>query len=97
MTDPVGLDKTLGELLSRFGLPHPEVMDRISSEWAEVAGNPWDEKSKPVLLRSGVLVVEVSDRASLGMLRYGVDGLATKLTERYGTDLIQSVELRAAP
>ncbi len=94
MKEPVGLDQALRELLSRLGLPEPETMDRIRDEWPEVAGRPWDEKTTPIFLRSGVLHVEAVDNASLGLLRYGVDGLTERLSATYGSDVISSVELR---
>lgn len=90
----IPLEEAIEATLRKLGLAEPAVMLEISREWAEVAGEPWAAQAVPLFLRQGVLVVETRDRSAVGFLRYGVTELERRLVSRYGSDTVQSVEVR---
>lgn len=81
-------------LLDKLGLAEPRLMQTITSEWAELAGEPWLSRSKPVYVKDGALVVEAFEPSSVAFLKYGVSSLESRLSERFGTDVISRVDVR---
>ncbi|HLT96897.1 MAG TPA: DUF721 domain-containing protein [Acidimicrobiia bacterium] len=93
----IPLDQAIEATLEKLGLRQPVMMMELSREWDEFAGSPWAGVSRPLYLQRGVLFVEVLSPPALGFLRYGVGDLERRLAEKFGSDNVRSVELRAAP
>lgn len=87
--------ESVDDMFSRLGLPKPEVMAAVSSEWDELAGPPWSGRSKPLYIKGSTLVVEASSGSMVAFLRYGSESLLRKLAERLGDGTIQTVEIRS--
>lgn len=66
----------------------------LSSQWADLAGEPWGSRTRPVHLRNTELVVEVSDGATASLLRYQAPELCQKLGEELGVGVVQTIVLR---
>ena len=92
--DPIG--DMLSPFLEKLGLARPDAAVRISSEWSELAGDPWASQSLPVGLRNGELVVEVADAATLSLLRYQTGDLLKRLDEAVGEGTVEVVRLRVS-
>ncbi|HEX9761880.1 MAG TPA: DUF721 domain-containing protein [Acidimicrobiia bacterium] len=84
---------TLAEVFTRLGLPNPQVMSEIHTEWDQLAGKPWTGRSKPLVIKGKTLVVEASQPSMVAFLRYGVAGLLDTLSERFGAGVITAVEV----
>lgn len=84
---------SIDEVFSKLGLPDPVLMSKITDGWDELAGNPWVGRSKPLYVRSRTLFVEASSPSMVSILKYGVSTLAETLKSRFGTGVIDRVEV----
>ena len=91
----IPFDEALADTFRRLGLGEPGVMLELASEWADLAGEPWASKARPLYLKSGVLVVEATAPGAVGFLKYGVGELERRLAERFGREEVRSVEIKA--
>lgn len=94
MKDPQPLDELLDGLLGKLGIARPMDVTRLVKDWAEVAGEPWATRCRPVLLRDGELLVEVDDGAAATLLKYHESDLVIRLGERLGKGLVTTVRVR---
>lgn len=92
--DPIA--DMLAPFLERMGLARPDQAARISSEWSDLAGEPWASQSRPAGLREGQLVVDVVDAATVSLLRYRTGELLKRLDEELGEGTVEVVRLRVA-
>lgn len=90
----IPFDEAVEATLRGLGLAEPVMMMELTREWAQVAGEPWATKARPLYLRHRVLVVEASDRGGVAFLRYGVTELQRRLVERFGPEAVDRVELK---
>ncbi len=86
--------ESLDGMFRRLGLPDPVVMATLSSEWDELAGTPWSGRSKPLYIQGTTLVVQASSGSVVAFLRYGESGLLTRLSEKFGEGVVDSVDIR---
>ncbi|MFP5333084.1 MAG: DUF721 domain-containing protein [Acidimicrobiia bacterium] len=93
MKDPKPIGELLRALMERYRLADPDTWSRLQSEWDTVAGQPWTERTVPLSLKGGELVVEAVTPAAVGMLRYGVTSLVEKLNAEYGEGVVTSVRV----
>jgi hypothetical protein len=84
----------LDEMLRRLGIPSPGDSARLFEEWDRIAGEPWADRSEPIGVQDGELVVEVADGAVATLLRYQTAALVDRLAERLGAPLVQRVTIR---
>jgi predicted nucleic acid-binding Zn ribbon protein len=92
--DPIG--EMLTPFLERLGLSRPDTAARLSSEWEELAGEPWATRARPAGLRNGQLVVDVIDAATVSLLRYRTGELLERLDEKLGEGTVEVIRLRVA-
>ena len=92
--EPIG--EMLTPFLERLGLARPDTAARITTEWVELAGEPWATRARPTGLRSGELLVEVVDAATVSLLRYQTGELLRRLDEKLGEGTVEVVRLRVA-
>jgi predicted nucleic acid-binding Zn ribbon protein len=96
MTDPRRIDELLDDLLQALGVARPVDVAQLVENWAELAGEPWGERSRPVLLKDGELVVEVEDGTAATLLKYRQADLIERLGERLGRGLVSTIRVRMA-
>lgn len=96
MSDPRRIDELLDELLQALGVARPVDVAELVESWADVAGEPWGGRSRPVLLKDGELVVEVEDGTAATLLKYRQADLVERLGERLGRGLVSTVRVRMA-
>lgn len=87
--------ESLDDVFAKLGLPDPVLMAKIGEEWESLAGSPWVGRSKPLYVRSRVLVVEASAPSMVAFLRYGESTLTETLEKRFGTGVIEGVQVVA--
>ncbi len=85
--------ESIDKVFTRLGLPDPILMSKISADWDEFAGNPWSGRSKPLYVKRHKLVVEASSPSMVAFLRYGETGLIEALEKRFGTGVVDSIEV----
>ena len=86
----------LEAFLTQLGMARPGASTRLMSEWADLAGEPWADWARPLVLRDGELVVEVRDGTAASLLRFRVGELTTRLDGALGAGLVRSVVIRVA-
>lgn len=84
----------LDGVLSKIGAGRAPDVLRLVAEWDVLAGERWVGVSRPVVLNSGRLVVEVRDAAVASLLKYQVPGLLERLRTELGAGVIETVHLR---
>lgn len=93
MSDPADLGEGISALLRSLRMPDPASWERLVGAWERVAGPPWTEHTRPGYLRAGELVVEVLSPRAVPLLRYGVEGLRTRLEAELGAGIVESIRL----
>jgi predicted nucleic acid-binding Zn ribbon protein len=88
-----GLGDVLGPVLSRLGIDDLPTLLSIMEEWDTLAGGPWAEHTRPVVLRRGTLVVEASNPMAIRMLKFGEVDLLRSLQDRFGVRAVSAVEV----
>lgn len=86
----------LDEVLRRLGLPAADALQRLTRDWAELAGEPWGSRARPAGLHRGELVVEVADGSTASLLRYKCTDLLERLEKGLGARFVDTVRLRLA-
>lgn len=94
MTDPQSIDELLDELLQALGVARPVDVAQLVEKWAELAGEPWGDRSRPVLLKDGELLVEVTDGTAATLLKYRQSDLVERLGDKLGRGLVNTVRVR---
>ena len=92
--DPVA--DMLTPFLEKLGLAKPDTAARLTTEWQTLAGEPWATQARPAGLRSGELLVDVVDSATVSLLRYRTGELLEKLDAALGEGSVDVVRLRVA-
>lgn len=92
--DPIG--DMLGPFLEKLGLARPDTAARLTTEWNEIAGEPWATETRPAGLNAGELMVEVNSAATLSVLRYRTGELLERLDEAIGEGTVEVIRLRVA-
>jgi hypothetical protein len=92
--DPIG--EMLAPLLERLGVGRPDTAARLTTDWVELAGEPWSSQTRPAGLEGGELLVEVIDAATLSVLRYRTGELLQRLDDQLGEGTVEVVRLRVA-
>lgn len=95
--DPVPLGDLLAGLLGRVGIESLETWRTIRDNWGEIVGPPWDTETRPVAFRDGVLILEASHQAAMGVLKYGRAALEDDLARRLGEGVVEEVRVRPPP
>jgi hypothetical protein len=94
MSDLEQVGSLVERLLRRLGLPAQGDTARLVEDWAELAGEPWGSRSRPVGLKDGELLLEVPDGATATLLKYRERDLVHRLESRLGAAAITSVRIR---
>lgn len=92
--DPIG--DMLTPFLEKLGLARPDTAARLNTEWEALAGEPWATQTRPAGLRSGELLVEVVDAATVSLLRYRTGELLARLDAELGEGTVEVVRLRVS-
>jgi predicted nucleic acid-binding Zn ribbon protein len=96
MSELERIGENLDRVLRRLGLPAADAVQRLTAEWAELAGEPWASRARPAGLHRGELVVEVPDGTTASLLRYKCQDLLDRLEKGLGARFADSVRIRLA-
>lgn len=89
------ISESVDAMFARLGLTAPQDMATLTSEWEELAGQPWSGRSTPLYIRGRTLVVQASSRSMIAYLRYGEASLLDRLADRLGAGRVERVEVVA--
>lgn len=90
----VGLD--LESILGRLGIGVGLSLAKLAEQWDTLAPEPFGERSRPVSLDEGTLMIEVPDGITATLLRYRTDDLLKALEGSLGQGAVTEVRLRVA-
>lgn len=96
MSGPHPIRQVLEDALARLGMGEAKMLLEIQALWTELGDERWVAEGRPVSLRGGVLVVEVSDGAAASLLRYATGRIQAELEERLGPGMVRSVRVTVA-
>lgn len=86
----------LDAVLARVGAGRAPDLARLTNDWPQLAGHPWNDGTRPTRLSDGDLVVEVPDGTAASLLRYQIPALIDRLQGALGSGVVTSVTLRVA-
>ena len=92
--EPTEITDLLGPILERVGTGAGMKVARLIEEWRQVGGDLWGERSVPIGIRSGTLLVEVPSGAEASLLKFDVSALIDRIDARFGTGLVKGVRFR---
>lgn len=75
-------------------MPDPVDIEALTSDWRELAGEPFGSRSSPAGIHDGVLTVVVDDGAVASLLRYRLSELLELLGERLGAGVVSEIKIR---
>ncbi len=93
--EPTPIGEVLAAVLEQAARGMNLRAGSLFSAWRDIAGERW-AAVRPVVLRDGVLVVEVRSGPEAALLRYEVPALVRRIGERLGSDLVHAVHVRVA-
>jgi len=93
MNQPESLEEIMRGVLAHMGLPAPSLTNSLQENWAEVAGEPWADQTRPLFVRDKELMVEAVSMALVGMLRYCTGDLLRRLDRHLGEGVVESVRV----
>jgi predicted nucleic acid-binding Zn ribbon protein len=88
------LDSTLESVLERVTEGKLAAFETIKAAWGEIVTDVWRERSRPIRLDKGVLIIEVSDGAAASRLRLEQTQIKAALDERVGKGEVAQIKLR---
>lgn len=92
--DPEEITDVLGTIIERVGTGANLAANTLVKEWATIAPVRWKEEARPVGIRRGVLLVEVSSGASATLLRHDTAALLSRVSDRLGSGVVEAVRVR---
>ena len=92
--EPIG--DMLNSFLEQVGLTEPDTAARLTTEWEELAGEPWASRARPSGLRNNELLVDVADAGTLSVFRYRTGELLESLDRNLGEGVVEVIRLRLA-
>ena len=93
---PREITDILGDIVARVGGGAGRDAATLVEEWQDVAPERWRVDSRPVGIRDRVLLVEVRSGAAASTLRHDSAALMSRISERFGPDLVSAVKLRVS-
>ncbi len=81
-------------MLASIDVAPPEVLISLQDEWSTLAGRPWADHTRPVVVAGGELIVEAAAPGLVAGLRYATGDLQRKLDKRFGAGMIESIRVR---
>lgn len=93
--EPSPITEVLGTIIERVAAA--PAAGAIVEEWSQVAPERWIESGRPVGIRRGVLLVEVSTGADATLLRHDTARLLARISERFGEGIVEAVRVRVSP
>jgi hypothetical protein len=91
---PEEITEILGAIIERVGPGAGRDVSALVEEWDTIAPERWHADARPIGIRDGVLLVEVTSGAVASTLRHDTTTLVTRISERFGPGLINGVRLR---
>jgi len=93
---PEEITDILGAIIERVGTGADRRAGTLVEEWETIAPDRWRDRSRPVGIRRGVLLVEVPSGADASVLRHDTAGLLSAISRRFGPTLVTAVKLRVS-
>jgi len=94
--EPVAITELLGAILERVHGGTDARVHRLLTEWRAIAGTRWAERSRPVRVDGGILLVEANSPTDAGLLRYETGELLRRIDGAIGANVVDAVRLRVA-
>ncbi len=88
------ISDAVGTLLKTLGIADPGTSARLVSDWPTITAEPWNQRTRPVRLRNGELILEVVTAAEVSVLRYRTGELLAQLDQALGEGVVEVVRLQ---
>jgi hypothetical protein len=92
--EPVPITDVMGTIIERAAVSPAAAT--IVDEWTAIAPERWAEEGRPVGIRRGVLLVEVSSGAAATLLRHDTGRLLARISEQCGAGAVDAIRIRVA-
>jgi hypothetical protein len=93
-SEPTPITEVLGTIIERVAAA--PAATAIVDEWDTIAPQRWVEEGRPVGIRRGVLLVEVSSGGAATVLRHDTGRLLARIAERCGEGVVDAVRVRVS-
>jgi hypothetical protein len=93
--EPTPITELLGLVVEQAGVTFGTGLARLKEGWEAIAGEAWAD-TRPMMIRDGLLVVEVPNGARASLLRFESDTLRERIHERFGPGFVTGIRLRVA-
>ena len=94
--EPEEITDVLGAIIERVGAGADLPAATLVEDWNGIVPERWKRDARPVGIRGGVLLVEVSSGASATLLRHDTAALLASISARFGSGVVDGVRVRVA-
>jgi predicted nucleic acid-binding Zn ribbon protein len=91
---PAEISEVLGAIIEKAAVGIDVRHGQMISDWESFAPDDWVTFGRPVGVRDGTLLVEVSDGSAATVLKYQIADLKAAIEERYGAGIVTSVRVK---
>lgn len=92
---PESLQDVLERVLAGMDVAPAPVLISLQEEWGALAGKPWSDHARPIVVAGGELIVEAVQPGLVATLRYATGDLQRRLDARFGAGVIEAIRVRA--
>lgn len=85
--EPQPLSASVERLLGHLGAPAPATTDTLVERWPELVGPLLAERSRPGVVRDGVVVVHVDDPAWVTQFRFSSSEILARIHDQVTTGI----------
>lgn len=94
---PTPVDRVLDRVIRGLGAPSADAVATVFGRWGEVVGGVLAERTQPVSLTHGCLLLEADDPAVVSHVRWLEADLLARLAELLGPGRVDRVDVRVTP
>ena len=92
--DPEVIDDLLGSIVEQAGASRSLGVSDLVASWDDIVSERWRGRSRPIGVRDQTLLIEVPDGSAASLLRYDAADLLSRISDRFGPDLVRDVRFR---
>lgn len=95
--EPARVGSALDRVVRHLGAPSVSALDTLYRRWPELVGEGLADRTRPLALRDGALVVGVHDPAWATQVRFLEPQLLERLAAQMGSAAPRRLEVRVRP
>lgn len=93
--EPTPITELLGLVVEQAGVTFGSGLARLKEGWKAIGGETWED-TVPMMIRDGLLIIQVPNGARASLLRFEASALQDRIDARFGPGFVKGIRLRVA-